>query len=186
MGLDEETRERLEDLYYDIIRELNGIYYRSGASRLSVNIKGKYKKIVITAKNIILYNYLGQTAIMKQNGRVYPLNTNKGYTLLAEFCENYLENLELIKKEGEKYFQKNAGRKDLLDNIKKVENHFAGTIEFDFPESIAPKEITIEEDKGQKIGTINFGGRTIRIITDGDIVLVNKPKDAKTKEKTKS
>ncbi len=183
MGLDDETRERLEDLYYDVIRELSDIYEKSGASKLSVDIKGKYKKIVITHKSILLYNYLGQTAGMKFAGRIVPLNSNKGYTLFAQFCENYLENLELIKKEGEKYFQKNAGRSDLLENIKRVEDHFSGTIEFDFPESLAPKEITIEEDKGQKIGTINFGGRTIRIITDGDIVLVNRSKEKQSKEK---
>lgn len=186
MGLDDETKGRLEDLYYDVISELSDIYDRSGARRLTVNIKGKYKRIVLTSKSIVLYNYLGQTAIMKSNGLVEPLNTNKGYTLFSEFCENYLENLELIKKEGEKYFQKNAGRRDLLENIKKVEDHFSGTIEFDFPESVAPREITIEEDKGQKIGTINFGGRTIRIITDGDIVLVKRSKEKKNREKTKS
>ena len=57
-------------------------------------------------------------------------------------------------------------------------------IEFNFPPSIAEKEIEIEKKDGKTIGTINFGERSISIITDGDIVLV--PKLEKEKQKVKS
>ena len=37
--------------------------------------------------------------------------------------------------------------------------------------------------KRKKIGTINFGLQTIKIITKGEITLVNKEEKAKTKKK---
>lgn len=69
-----------------------------------------------------------------------------------------------------------------MEAIRKVEKLYHGTsdIEIDLPKTNNQHTIEISEENGRKIGTINFGLQTIRIITDGDIIIV--PKET-TKQK---
>lgn len=49
-------------------------------------------------------------------------------------------------------------------------------VEFNLPESIDQREIEVHNEGGVNIGTIDFGGKTVKIVTTGDIVLVNREK----------
>ena len=56
------------------------------------------------------------------------------------------------------------------------------TIEIELPESLNKHQIEVQEEDGRKIGTLNFGSLSIKIITTGDIELVHKDK-GKVKQK---
>ena len=55
-------------------------------------------------------------------------------------------------------------------------------IEIELPESLNKHQIEVQEEDGRKIGTLNFGSLSIKIITTGDIELVHKDK-GKVKQK---
>ena len=50
-------------------------------------------------------------------------------------------------------------------------------VRIDLPESLNAKEIYVSEEGNKKVGVIDFGQQTIKIITEGNIVLVNKSKE---------
>ena len=52
-----------------------------------------------------------------------------------------------------------------------------------FPESIDQHTIKIKEEDGRVVGTIDFGGKLIKIVTDGNIVLEDERDKSKTKIK---
>ena len=112
------------------------------------------------------------------------------WTICLDFIMNYSEiRKDLIAKIEEKAREINAYNSLIDGNIKeaktKLHNLKNAVIEFNFPPSVAEKEIEIEKKDGKTIGTINFGERSISIITDGDIVLVPRTEEDKTKVKQK-
>jgi len=105
------------------------------------------------------------------------------FDIKIAFTTKYKEIKEQLLKAMQKGLKTKEGIKQSLECVEKYINQDA-TIEIDFPSSINNHEIEVVEENGQKIGTINFGDRTIKIITNGDIVLVNKEKKP-VKEKKK-
>lgn len=120
--------------------------------------------------------------------------------LKLEFVERYPENRKLIidtinkmipqeikKREKQKESQTNIddrvsnGIKEAMSKLKQARE---ASIEFNFPSSVAPYEIEVTKEDGRTVGTIDFGDRTIKVITDGNIVLVPKREEKiKVKEK---
>ncbi len=107
------------------------------------------------------------------------------YLAWLEFIKSYPENRKTIKEAIEQYKDdKNMVTDSIKSSLQELERLKDASIELNFPETLAQKEIEIEKKDGQTIGTINFGDRSIRIITNGDIVLV--PKREEEKQKVKS
>ncbi len=120
--------------------------------------------------------------------------------LKLEFIERYPENRKLIiaavnkripyeirKKEKQKESQTNIDDKvsnGIREAMLKLKQAREASIEFNFPSSVAPYEIEVTKEDGRTVGTIDFGDRTIKVITDGNIVLVPKREEKiKVKEK---
>ncbi len=118
--------------------------------------------------------------------------------LKLEFIERYPENRKLIidainemipieirKREQARESKINIddrvsnGIKEAMSKLRQARE---ASIEFDFPSSVAPYEIEVTKEDGRTVGKIDFGDRTIKVITDGNIVLVNK-EDQKIKRK---
>lgn len=115
--------------------------------------------------------------------------TKSMWAICLEFIMTYSDVREdLISKIEKRASEVNAYNTLIDENIKEAKNKLHNLenaiIEFNFPPSIAKKEIEIEKKDGKTIGTINFGERSISIITSGDIVLVPK-KEEKPKVKEK-
>lgn len=115
------------------------------------------------------------------------------YDSMWDICLDFVINYPNIRQdlifEIEKEKRKERDHCEVIDeNIElaktKLHNLKDAIIELNFPETLDQKEIEVEKKDGQTIGTINFGERSIRIITNGDIVLV--PKREKEKQKVKS
>lgn len=95
------------------------------------------------------------------------------YELTLSFIENY----EQIRQHLEKEIKKGLRKKGLgFSELEKINQKYdkEATIELDLPETNNQHQIEVEEKDGKKIGIINFGNRTIKIVTTGDIILVNK------------
>jgi len=114
--------------------------------------------------------------IAKINNKGQIKRINKAladYDRLSELV-NYYENLrEKIVEEVEKRCKRNNLNIDKIDNFLKNKNEEVD-VEIDLPPSQNQHQMEIREVEGRTVGTLDFGGRTIRIITDGDLVLVDK------------
>lgn len=97
---------------------------------------------------------------------------SKNHNLYSALIENYgVIRKGLLEKS-------NSGVSDkqkCLDSIDEWYNRFRkeAIIEFDSPFQNQQK-IEVREEKGKKVGVLDFGDKIIKIVTNGDIVLVNK------------
>jgi len=91
----------------------------------------------------------------------------------AYILKNYNVIRQLLQREIENSSKEKDSIKASIQEIKKQYTKDA-TIELDLPPSQNVHEIEIIEEEGKNVGIINFGNRTIKIFTDGDIVLVDR------------
>ena len=106
--------------------------------------------------------------------------------IFVDFVENYSENRENIVTTVENSnIQSKRVTDELNDAIevnKKTRSQNQAQVRLSMPESIDTKNIEISKEKGQTVGKIDFGDKTIEIITTDDIVLVP---PTKNKQKVK-
>lgn len=78
-----------------------------------------------------------------------------------------------------------AEKQGNLEQAQKITRRYLkeATIEIDLPETINKHTIEVTEENGRKIGTLSFGGISLRIITDASIEFKNKNKNEKIKRK---
>lgn len=99
---------------------------------------------------------------------------------------NFIKNYEDVRDKLIKRLSSSDSIKkdtDLLFARLKEQFNKKSTVEIDLGDTNNRQTIEITEEDGKKIGTINFGHQTIKIITKGEITLVNKEEKAKTKKK---
>jgi len=53
------------------------------------------------------------------------------------------------------------------------------------PETLNQHKLEVVEEDGKKVGTLNFGSISLKIITSGNVELVSKPEANKVKAKRK-
>lgn len=107
----------------------------------------------------------------------YPI----GYSLLLNYETNrkrIIEALDNRIKKGEAVDEKLEGISSTLSKLSKDEVE----VEFMLPETISQKALDVTKEDGKTIGVIDFGGKLVKIVTSGDIVLVLREKE---KEKVK-
>lgn len=99
---------------------------------------------------------------------------------------NFIKNYEDVRDKLIKRLSSSESIKkdtDLLFARLKEQFNKKSTVEIDLGDTNNRQTIEITEEDGKKIGTINFGLQTIKIITKGEITLVNKEEKTKTKKK---
>ena len=83
-------------------------------------------------------------------------------------------------------------KKETMDKIRRIRSKYTNEVLVDLGEntSINAQTIEIQEENGKKVGTIDFGKRLVKIITEGDIVLTRveetKERVEETKERVKA
>lgn len=97
------------------------------------------------------------------------------------FIQNYQKVKDELLKQSEHITEQKKREMDIVD---KWNDSFTGetTVELDLPQTQNVHELKITEKGKKKIGTINFGKKTVKIITQGQIILVNE-KDESPKVK---
>lgn len=184
-------------------------------TRLEINIKGIDKEsnkgydcyssqilwvnsneIAIVFTNVSLYNKYLLGRFNRYKKVIPEISSLENIYLVIDFIRAYptirkdlISKIKQMQEKNDESDKKNNGKKKkVMDEISLVEKKITqlADIEIDFPPSQNIHKIEIEEVEGRTIGTIDFNGRTIRIITDGDIVLVKKKtEEAKQKRRLK-
>lgn len=108
---------------------------------------------------------------------------------------NDLDDLEIITKFIFQYDEiraktikaielQHGAKNDFFSELAKIRTKYGGEVIVDLGvgKTQNMQKIELEEENGKKIGTIDFGDRLVKIITEGDIVLT---KIERTKEKIK-
>lgn len=141
-------------------------------------------EIAITFHSISLYNKYVLATFNRFKKVIPEISSPKNIDLVIDFIRVYptirkdlISKIKQIQETTEEPNKtNNKKKKKVMDEISLVEKKITQTadIELDFPPSQNLHKIEIEEANGRTIGTIDFNGRTIRIITDGDIVLAKK------------
>ena len=79
-----------------------------------------------------------------------------------------------------------SSKEDIMRRISQIRCKYGNEILVDLGEnkSLNQQTLFVQEENGKKVGTIDFGSRIVKIITDGDIVLT-RVEEVKNKIKTK-
>lgn len=107
-----------------------------------------------------------------------PSLFNRNYLVASEIIRHYpgIKN-KLI--DGYQSFEHN--RLASMADIKKISSQISSAVEIDLPPSLNRNELEITEQDGNNIVTINFGEQSVRIITNGDVDIVDQRKNVKVK-----
>ncbi len=68
-----------------------------------------------------------------------------------------------------------------MADIKKISSQISSAVEIDLPPSLNRNELEITEQDGNNVVTINFGEQSVRIITNGEVDIVDQRKNVKVK-----
>ena len=92
------------------------------------------------------------------------------------FIQNYQKVKDELLKQSEHITEQ---KKREMAAVEKWNDIFTGetTIELDLPQTQNVQELKITEKGKKKIGTINFGKKTVKIVTEGKIILVNEKEE---------
>ena len=99
----------------------------------------------------------------------------------------FIVEYDHIREELIEYVQKTQhSKEEIMKKIREVRCKYGNEIIVDLGQntSMNMQTITMQEENGKKVGTIDFGSRIVKIITEGDIVLT-RVDEAKEKIKTK-
>jgi len=164
------------------MQDILGDYYSGTSYYLAIN-KAHIVLGGLGWNHTIAMNFFGKYVLNREENYLeIEIIFMKEYPQIRELLINKIN--EESKRKKEEIEHANKRKQQNLEAIDNLRNKFLtpSTIKLDFPPSMNVHEIEIEQKDGRKIGTIDFGGRTIQIITDGDIVLTNK---TSTKQKRK-
>jgi len=189
MDMDEESIKLLEETMKTLVEDMRTLWalYPYGAIKIKIKLNldgyGDSWSLIINDKKIEIReeNNNNNTRLDKKiiTKRKYSDGELEAHTQFIKQYDTIREKIvETIKK---KIKEVEYNKEVFHDYRRKYEKE--ASIELDLPKSMNQHELQIEEKDGKKIGTIDFGGRTIRIITDGDIVLVKKESISKRKKK---
>lgn len=163
---------------------------------LDLPLYGKNWYLKILNDRIILYSNSSEKYTNLERHKVHHLQdlvyTEGDYEAHFQFIKQY----DKVRKELEEVLKKrDESQQNNLDALTSIsEKHgrkaekqakkLASTVQIDFPKTQNVHEIEITEEVGKKVGTIDFGKQIIKIVTEGDIVLVNKTQEQpKSKKK---
>lgn len=135
-----------------------------------------FEYLYISDSKIMIYQPMWDSQVKytleKRVGKIVNRNYTN-YEIALVFIKCYEKIREILIDRLESDTKTKQGFFEAIDKVNKKYNKDA-EIEIDFPETLNKHSIEVQEAKGKKIGVINFGDRTIKIITTGDIVLIDK------------
>ena len=197
MTFTKEERKQIKKSRKTIVKDMRKLFnmYPYEDIEIPVNIHlapkyGSYWKLLITKKKITIKSDTG--AYTKLYPGTLPKNKDDRDNAHFQFISQYdsvraklvaIINEKLDKKENNLEKMTTVSSK-YTKSSQKEQKKLEATVQIDIPKTQNVHEIEISEENGLKVGTINFGKQTIKIMTEGDIVLVNKNNtDNKVKRK---
>ena len=191
----QKEKKEINDLYEKALDDLWDLWQTSSINEIRIRLAGEEQNndkwyFYISDKQINL-----STSAYMNHTIIYQLAAPQkkwGKTLLIKNKETtdakklfFLKQYEFIREKMllrlEYAAKQKEETKEFLGNLKKKLNP-ESNVEIDFGNSTNLYPIEIVEEDGKTIGTINFGNQTIKIITEGDIVLIDKRNNKQKKK----
>lgn len=189
-----EEKRQIKKSRKAVVKDMRKIWNMYPYEKIEIPVKlnmyeyGDYWKLIIEKRKILISSNRNSYTMLYP--RTSSKNKEAGYMAHSQFITQY-ESVreELLRIVNSRLRNKNEHIKKLESvsssiKPKKEEKVKEAEVIIDLPDSMNTKEILVTEEGNKKVGVIDFGKQTIKIITEGNIVLVNKPKeDAKVKRK---
>ena len=186
MAYTKEEKLEIQKTMSILLNEINELYEKSNKSRIKIqcpNIYGLGRELYkddwyldISSSKIKLFNsYAGRNC-----AEVGPFRLDKFLKKGIIFSSDYIgaaafiSNYDGIKNKLRNEISKELNRRDsLIEEMQRIQEEHSSDVEIDFPESMIYHEIEISHKDGKTIGTIYFGSQIVRIITRGDVVIID-------------
>lgn len=139
--------------------------------------------IVINDKEIYLDERVCDKRIWIESTNIFGIKKRPiNYAIAFQIIKNYQQLRGGIEAE---IISASKDKSSTIHQLQEIQRLYTkdATIELEFPASNNQHEVEISREDGKTVGTINFGNRLIRIITDGDIVLSKSEKKDRPKVK---
>ena len=119
--------------------------------------------------------------IEKRNRRGKP-SRNYDLSTMEALLEKYSEIREVLTGKIEESV---SDKKRKIDLFKSIDDQYSkeANIELFLPETLNQHKLEVVEEDGKKVGTLNFGSISLKIITSGNVELVSKQETNKVKRK---
>jgi len=175
-----EDKKNMREALDAVLDDLREIYNISGRVELEtsfyLNGRGtdRYNLCMTKGKTCFCREVeTGHTILDKPNGLI-KRPAIKDYDLMYDFLSQYDSIRSKVESEVKKYAHSREEMTRMLLDLKSRYSH-ESTIEIELEETNNPRSIEVVEENGSTIGEFHFGRDTVRIITKGNIVVVNKP-----------
>lgn len=187
MSYTKEEKKKIKETIKVIVKDLRTLWnlypYEEVSVVLPFQISG-YSGIwhlVMNKKNIKIENGYEEAYTRLEKGLTKDDYDEDAITARLNLIESYekvrLEVEEIQRFRAKKYHQSLSKMDELQnkysDKTRKEAKKLESTVQIDFNSQNA-HEIEVIEEEGNKIGTIKFGRQTIKLITEGDIIVVDK------------
>lgn len=164
--------------------DIRRLFEAATVEKIKVQLPLKYNgytgALIITNDAIKLGTYListDETFFLEKKVRRQRIKRKPSIDMAIPIIRNYEKIRKDIELQIESVTLNTKAEKDLTKQaIANIRRNYTkdAIIELDLGFSQNRHEIEVVEDDGKRIGIINFGNRLIKIITDGDIVLIKK------------
>lgn len=113
-----------------------------------------------------------KVVVVEKRNRLGKPSRNYDVATMEALLESYSDIREELKKEIKESID-DKNRKVTL--FKSIDDQYSkeANIELTLPETLNPHSISLQQEEGKSIGEIRMGSGTIRIITNGSIVVAN-------------
>lgn len=174
-----EEQQQIKQALNTVLDDIRELWQTTPLERIELTVDDeiRYRDIyylVITDELIYLTDIIhDDTYYLEERRKIGGVKRSNDINLSFNFVKNYEEIRKKIEKKLSSY---NENKKEGLKTIDEVNRHYIreATIELDLPGTMNQHKIEISKEDGRTVGKIDFGNRTIKIITDGDIVLVDR------------
>ena len=165
--------------YYTI--EIDNLSLSFGNTYISLKEINSYHSISLSS--IKGKGYKDEEKSKKTKRAIFYTLTEEEQNIVARFLANY----EAYRNQAiEKLKEVTEDKNDLFNKLQALRVKYSSEVSVDFGQISTQNVKTLEvtKENGRSIGTIDFGSRIVKIITDGDIVLKKvEPVKEKVKQK---
>lgn len=186
--LTKEEKKKVREAFDLLLIDLGKLWSLSKVKRVSVRINSidDYGCQLVLEKNRVYIYSSKLNMSLFTDKTTYPVASRhmSGELVASPFVElktmvELIKQYDRIKSDLEsEIIKENEKRSDTIESIESFRKDYdkEASIEIDMPIQ-NQQQIKVTRDDGKTVGVLNFGDRTIKIVTNGAIVLVNKDEE---------
>jgi len=180
-----EEKKQIKDCLDVVLDDIREIWKLSNGSAMQVFLEMKileeeYCFLGINNKCIFLDDLSDNSSVILEKIKNKKVERTNDFEIAFQFLQNY----EKIREEIFNYMYREAilnfDEKDRFEERNKPKE---AIIEIQIPPYKNQQIIEVQKVNGRNVGTIDFGDKAIKLITDNEIILVNRIEEAKKLEK---